>query len=225
MTAEKSKLTLKSLMLKVNELKVEIKDVKEELADVKEELKDVKAELDNLKNKDLLEGCREKCRGEEVFKCKRCDFLFNSKKSLKLHMRETHTPKFECKFCEEIIGKNCELELHLKERHDEIEMFNCNKCEKKFVLKWRLTKHQEIHYNPLVIKCHYFNNNKCCPFEEIGCMFEHAFSSVRANLVKVAQEIFVHFNMKNLTPMAMLMKKRMTKTLIPNLNVTTAILN
>ena len=60
MTAEKCKLTLKSLLSKVNELQVEIKDVKEELAVVKEELKEVKAELDNWKNKDLLQGCKEK---------------------------------------------------------------------------------------------------------------------------------------------------------------------
>ena len=93
-------------------------------------------------------------------------------------MREIHRPKFECKICEEIFGQNCKLEVHLKEKHNEIEMFNCEKCKKKFVLKWRLTKHQEIHYNPKVIKCHYFNNNKCCPFEEIGCMFEHAYSSM-----------------------------------------------
>ena len=141
-----------------------------------------------------------------MFKCKLCDLPFNSKKSLKVHMREIHRPKFECKICEEIFGQNCELEVHLKEKHNEIEMFNCEKCEKKFVLKWRLTKHQEIHYNPKVIKCHYFNNNKCCPFEEIGCMFEHMLIQVCVNLVEVAQEIFAHFNMNNLTPMTILMK-------------------
>ena len=66
--------------------------------------------------------------------------------------------------------------MTVKEKHVSSEKFQCGKCHKTFVLKWRLSKHQEIHDNLSVKKCHYFNNKKFCPFEEIGCMFEHALS-------------------------------------------------
>ena len=33
--------------------------------------------------------------------------------------------------------------------------------------------HMKNHSNKWVKKCHYFNNNLVCPFEEMGCMFLH----------------------------------------------------
>jgi hypothetical protein len=35
----------------------------------------------------------------------------------------------------------------------------------------------EIH-DRLLKGCHYFNNNKKCPYESIGCMFSHQFSGL-----------------------------------------------
>ena len=68
------------------------------------------------------------------------------------------------------------LENHLKEQ--EVESFKCDECEKTFYLKWRIAKHKTIHDKINVKFCHYFNNNKLCPFEEIGCMFLHAKSKL-----------------------------------------------
>ena len=50
---------------------------------------------------------------------------------------------------------------------------NCEKCEKTFSLRWRLKKHQESHDKANARFCHYFNNEKICPYEEIGCMYIH----------------------------------------------------
>ena len=44
----------------------------------------------------------------------------------------------------------------------------------RFYLKWRLEKHMTGHEKLDSKFCHYFNNNKTCPFEQIGCMFKHA---------------------------------------------------
>ena len=50
----------------------------------------------------------------------------------------------------------------------------CNFCGKTFHLKWRLEKHKEIHDKEKSLKyCHFFNNHKVCPYEEIGCKFLH----------------------------------------------------
>ena len=43
-------------------------------------------------------------------------------------------------------------------------------------MNWRLEKHK-ISQNESSKFCHYFNNNKNCPFEQEGCMFRHEDSS------------------------------------------------
>ena len=48
------------------------------------------------------------------------------------------------------------------------------KCPKKdFHLEWRLNKHKASHQFETGKNCHYYNNKKHCPYEDIGCMFKH----------------------------------------------------
>ena len=82
----------------------------------------------------------------------------------------------KCKSCEEIFEKNSDLEDHIELKHEQKEKYECDKCDKTFVLKWRLTKHQRNHSSSKSKKCHFFNNKKPCPFEKIGCMFDHVVS-------------------------------------------------
>ena len=86
---------------------------------------------------------------------------------------ETEHFKRKCKFCKILFLKNSDLEAHVKRDHSENSQHECDICEKTFVLKWRLKKHKEGHESNLKKFCHYFNNDKTCPFEEIGCMFFH----------------------------------------------------
>ena len=61
------------------------------------------------------------------------------------------------------------MEIHgLKQDH------TCTICGKKFHLKWRLLKHEKMHtLNISTQFCHFYNNNKDCPYHEVGCMFKH----------------------------------------------------
>ena len=77
--------------------------------------------------------------------------------------------------CEELFDRNCDMENHIRNIHESFETYDCDKCEKTFVLEWRLKKHREGH-DRILKKCHYFNNQKSCPYENVGCMFDHAFS-------------------------------------------------
>ena len=74
--------------------------------------------------------------------------------------------------------QNSDLERHIEEEHEKNRKYECYKCGKTFALRWRLGKHQESHGSSKNKKCHYFNNNKVCPFEEIGCMFAHIVSDM-----------------------------------------------
>ena len=77
-----------------------------------------------------------------------------------------------CTNCEASFDEIWKLEDHLKS-HDKVEDKKCEHCGKMFYFEWRLKKHQLIHMNKNLRKCHYFNNDKACPFEDIGCMYLH----------------------------------------------------
>ena len=117
-------------------------------------------------------------RAEHDIKCKVCDIDFENRRNLMEHVKEEHPRKIRCLSCEEVFNKNSDLEAHIKTYHETIETYKCDICEKTFVLKWRLNKHQENHTSLTTKKCHYYNNKKECPYEDIGCMFEHVLSEM-----------------------------------------------
>ena len=87
-----------------------------------------------------------------------------------MHQKEKHPQNIKCKLCEETFDKNSDLEGHIKTCHDESEIHECEDCGKTFALKWRLRKHKENHGRIGTKNCHYFNNEKGCLYESIGCM-------------------------------------------------------
>ena len=50
-----------------------------------------------------------------------------------------------------------------------------NDCVMNFMLKWRLKKYMSLHNNVHrnIQFCHYFNDSKSCPFENLGCILKH----------------------------------------------------
>ena len=76
-----------------------------------------------------------------------------------------------CQYCGITLETNYELEMHLV-THQEATKFECDNCGQSFFSKWRLKKHVEGHQKQRRC-CHYFNNKKECPFEKIGCKFNH----------------------------------------------------
>ena len=84
-----------------------------------------------------------------------------------------HQKTKTCKECHETFLCSIDFEVHMIKFHKEEENYKCDQCGKPFFVKWRLIKHQEIHSDKVLKKCHFFNNNKYCPFEEIGCKYQH----------------------------------------------------
>ena len=172
MAVKLPKMTMKSLQIELNLFKEELKITRKELEGVKEELNDVKEERKN--EKEAVDY--PKLNSDNEFSCKICDQTFRLKKTLKKHNQSNHTELTQCKSCDKTFRKACDLELHIKDNHESAGHLECDICGKTFVLKWRLEKHQDIHINKNIRKFHYFNNQKCCPFEAIGCMFAHSLS-------------------------------------------------
>ena len=95
---------------------------------------------------------------------------------------EQVSKSMKCKECNDEFTRNCDLEAHL-EGHKREKEFKCEVCGKGFYLNWRLRRHKEVHQTQSNARfCHYFNNSKPCPYEDIGCMFIHS----KAGKCKVA---------------------------------------
>ena len=139
MKVKNSKLTLKSLQIELNLVKEELKINKEELKEMKEEFMNVKEQMkhpqekENVENPNLNPVCE--------FSCKICDKSFGSQKKLKMHNQSNHTPLIKCELCDETFKKNCDQEILSQRNHFSVEMFECDKSGKQFVLKWRIRKH------------------------------------------------------------------------------------
>ena len=171
MTAKKAeRITNKMLMEEIKILTEEVKEVhvlKTRIAVLEQKQNEDKSEkIDNVK----------KDTSEIVKKCKVCDQLFSSRRILKKHLIENHPSRIECKECETSFDKNSDLEVHIKMYHESNAKYPCDLCGKTFVMKWRFKKHTEAHSNKSQKYCHYFNNDKSCPFDEIGCKFRHQHS-------------------------------------------------
>ena len=112
---------------------------------------------------------------ENQNECIKCQATFFSRDNLKYHINTRHPKKLSCKECDETFNENWKLERHMTS-HGRQKKLKCDTCEMTFHFKWRLNKHITGHQNQLK-KCHYFNNNKTCPFEEIGCKFLQVMST------------------------------------------------
>ena len=165
--------TIKSLSLELENLKEQLKEFhifKMKVEKLEETIGNMnKNDKPDLGNKDAVS--RNKL--EQIFKCKKCDKSSESARSLKKHVVETHSKEIKCKVCDKKFTKNCDLEVHLNSEHQEAKIYGCDKCEMTFVLKWRLDKHKNIHSSENLKFCHYFNNEKVCPYQKFGCMFKH----------------------------------------------------
>ena len=113
----------------------------------------------------------------EDLKRKECTLTQSKTFIMKKHFETKHDEQLTkaCNVCDQTFEENHELEAHLK-THTGVETFPCDICGKGFFLKWRLKKHIGGHYRKR--HCHFFNNGKACPFQDIGCKFQHQVSPI-----------------------------------------------
>ena len=114
----------------------------------------------------------ETAENKSTIKCRECSFSFQNKSELKIHILALHPKQYKCKLCANIFDTSLEYELHLK-THMVEKNYKCEICDQSFYMKWRLGKHIKQHEMTSFKYCHFFNNNKFCQFEELGCMFNH----------------------------------------------------
>jgi DNA-binding PadR family transcriptional regulator len=163
----KDKKSIKEQHQSVKEaLEIRVKDL-EEL--VRQLLQKVKVLEDTIDKKEI--------KIDAVKTSDKIDDNISFKKIIRHNPNETHSRRFECENCDEIFTSRWKLEHHLED-HKKKKEFKCNQCGKEFFLEWRLNQHLRGHSKIDQKCCHYYNNDKTCPYEIIGCKFKHESSAI-----------------------------------------------
>ena len=151
----------------VEKLKVELKDIKEILK-LKDKLKDTGLEEPFMGNESKSRGYQEKGFSSkklnrqkdirERFNCEECDFHFESKMHLDMHISRNHSVKdkkeqYNCTKCAFIGTTKIQLNNHTKLKHlskdlkDKEEQYNCTKCAYQGTTKIELNKHLDLKHS------------------------------------------------------------------------------
>ena len=168
-----------------NDLETEgkLKGIEEILKTYDDKIKD----LDMVLKKSSDRENHDKIEEVKSLVCRVCGEKVRNKSQLKVHIREVHPKTYNCRNCEETFDECWKMEKHLK-LHEDARKFNCKVCGKDFHTAWRLKKHTESH-TKVEKFCHYFNNGKMCPYDDLGCMFKHEDSD------KCKYETYCNFNL------------------------------
>ena len=75
--------------------------------------------------------------------------------------------------CNETLESSYTLELHIVAVHNIEKLHKCEMCDKRFLFKWKLQRHEKAHQDKTIRKCYFYNNRLECPFFENGCKFAH----------------------------------------------------
>ena len=87
---------------------------------------------------------------------------------LRKHKRthSTEPESFRCDHCERFFDAEWKLKAH----SDSHKQYSCETCNKTFKTIDVKMKHEKILHEGLKLFCHYFNNQKTCPFAS-ECVF------------------------------------------------------
>ena len=157
--------TLKELNSEIIKLR---ENHEKELYDLKNKHDTLKGAYDELQRK-YDAGMKETIVNDVLKKCSECGESLNTIKELRTHMRKQHYAKgIECNKCSKMFDEEWKLNAHLKKHKG----LSCTLCEKTFDFEDILQKHIKIAHEGTKLYCHFYNNEKNCPFEA-DCIFLH----------------------------------------------------
>ena len=149
--------TKKELQNDYSEMKERLNIFKVKFDKLSEEHKTLQAEL-------IIEKEKNKNR------CKNSDKSFETTTNMKKHEndKDSKTRVFKCDHCDSEFKEKWKMNAHLKQH----EKHKCEQCGKTFKYQDIKKKHVLVSHENVKLYCHFYNNEKTCPFDE-SCIFLH----------------------------------------------------
>ena len=147
-----------------------LKNIEKEVLNLKTVFLDLKNIINTLASKCVSLEKRLKKQKKFSFKCKRCSEKFETVDDLKKHKKDENSCKanFECDDCEKTFDTEKALNIHTKTH----EKYACEECEDEFNFERTLDMHISAVHGSMKLYCHYFNNDKECPYSD-QCIYAH----------------------------------------------------
>ena len=148
-------------------LETEFINLKKEFIGLQDLIKNLLEKHENLERK--YEKFVKKQR-KNKFRCSKCGDKFETLKNFQDHKEDCCSNfEYKCEECEKCFKDENKLQNHRDKMHVK---FECDKCEKVFKYEAVLEKHKEAAHEDFPLFCHYYNNDKDCPFDD-ECMYIH----------------------------------------------------
>ena len=106
---------------------------------------------------------------EKKHVCKRCDENLESVNDVRKHRSRASIEVFKCDQCMKEFDQMWKMRAHEKKH----KKYQCDKCERSFEYQDILKKHKLVSHENTKLYCHFFNNEKTCPYND-KCIFLHA---------------------------------------------------
>ena len=101
---------------------------------------------------------------DAVKMCNACGVSMTTTREYKDHMRCHHSEEsLKCNQCEQMFYGEWKLNVHIKTHRE----YSYQMCERTFKYEQILVKHMKIAHEDIKLYCHYFNNEKTCPFKRL----------------------------------------------------------
>ena len=157
----------------LQKIKMSVIDLEPVFSNLNSEFLDLQTKITSLMKK--YEDIEKQIKTEKNahFQCNKCDMKFVTSKDLQNHKKESEAcqANFKCDQCEKRFRSEDQLSVH-KSMHGK---FKCDKCEREFNIGGILEKHMTAVHGSIKLFCHYYNNEKDCPFDT-QCLFAHEHS-------------------------------------------------
>ena len=143
-------------------------DIESLFTTLSKEFEELKNKIEEINRKyDKLENIIKK---QSKFQCYVCKRKFEKMNDLKNHKENEDCGKeeYQCDDCEKSYKTNDKLEMHKKVH----QRFECEECDNQYKFERNLMKHMEAVHGNRTLYCHFYNNDKDCPYDD-ECVFAH----------------------------------------------------
>jgi hypothetical protein len=144
------------------------KEVQAENSELRERLNMVQTNFDKLSNEHKILKAELITEKEKHNRCTNCDKILESGKVLKNPKKKSSTGEFKCDQCKKEFDQEWKMNAH-ERKH---KRYQCDRCDESFEYQDILRKHKLVSHENTKLYCHFYNNEKTCPYDE-RCIFLH----------------------------------------------------
>ena len=149
------------------------KEFQAENLELREKLKMVEYNFENLSDEHKTLQTNFIIEKEKRNMCNNCEKNLDRSNNFEKHKNRSSMGVFKCEQCKKEFDQEWKKRAHEKKH----KKYQCDKCDECFEYQDIMKKHKLVSHENTKLYCHFFNNDKSCPYDD-RCIFLHEDSRV-----------------------------------------------